>query len=185
MLTLGTYTFDRASIRLDAYRLLTLFYANKEIARQSNPETRHEAASELEREFFPREMSRLLLNIAIALRALDDQMNALPAADPKRQRYLMTRDHVNAKHACMLFDSMTLREVCNKVVHANIVEAHSQAGTEAHKIDEYRDGEEPTRWEHLSFNVRLGGKKGDENWYHLLKVPAFIAAIAELMAEPA
>src|SRR5258708_37929177 len=101
MLTPGAYILDRASTRLDAYRLLALFYANKEIARQSNPRTRHEAASELEREFFAREMSRLLLSIAIALRVLDDQMNSLSATDLKRQRYQTTRDHVNAKHRCM------------------------------------------------------------------------------------
>lgn len=129
-------------------------------------------------------MSRLLLSIAIALRVLDDQMNALPTTDPKRQRYVVTKDHVNAKHACMMFDSMTLREVCNKIIHANIVEPHSREGTEMHRIEEYREDGESIEWEHLSFNVRLGGRKGSDEWYHLLEVPAFVAAIVELLAEP-
>jgi hypothetical protein len=73
MPTLATYVLDRESIKLDAYRLLSLFYANKEIARRSDPMGDFpDAAAKLEQEYFGREMTRLLLTISIALRTLDD-----------------------------------------------------------------------------------------------------------------
>lgn len=193
----SAYTLDRESIKLNAYRLLTLFYANKEIARLSDPERRDDAASKLERTFFAREMTQLLLNIAIGVRVLDDQMKGLPVADPLRRAYLVRRDAVNRSHNCMMFDEMSLREVCNKVIHATTVEPHSTKGYESHKIDEYNwfgwsEAEEqspgeagpkpdPIDWEHLSGHIRLGGQQAKEQWWHLLEVPTFVDAVVELL----
>lgn len=193
----STYTLDRESIKLNAYRLLTLFYANKEIARLSDPMQRDDAASQLERTFFAREMTQLLLNIAIGMRVLDDQMKGLPVADPMRQAYLQRRDELNRSHHCMMFDDMSLREVCNKIIHATTVEPHSTKGSDSHKIDEYNwlgwseveeasPGEagpepDPIEWEHLSANIRLGGQQAKEQWWYLLEVPTFVQAVFELL----
>ena len=89
----SSYVLDREAIKRHAYQLICLFYANKKIARLSDPMHDYpDAAALLERAFFPRELTRLLLNIAIALRTLDDQMNAQPAADPVRVAYVKARD---------------------------------------------------------------------------------------------
>jgi hypothetical protein len=193
----STYTLDRETIKLNAYRLLTLFYANKEIARLSDPARRDDPASQLERAFFAREMTQLLLNIAIGVRVLDDQMKGLSNADPVRQAYFRRRDEVDRNHHCMMFGNMSLREACNKVIHATTVEPHSTKGSEPHKIDEYNwlgrseseeqsSGDvgpepEPIEWEHLSGNIRLGGRQAKEQWWHLLEVPTFVEAVFEVL----
>jgi len=193
----STYVLDKESIKLNAYRLLTLFYANKEIARQSNPAQRDDAASQLERLFFGAEMAKILLNIAIAVRVFDDQMKDLAITDPLRAGYFKRRDEVNRRHPCMMFDEMPLREVCNKIIHATTVEPHSIQGAEAHQIDGYNwlgwseaqesmqeeVGPRPDQieWEHLSGNIRLGGSQSKEQWWHLLEVPTFVNAVFELV----
>ena len=193
----STYTLDRDTIKLNAYRLLCVFFANKEIARLSDPDDRSDAPSQLERMFFAREMTQLLLNIAIGVRVLDDQMKGLSSADSMRHAYFRGRDEVNRRHNCMMFDEMSLRDVCNKVIHATTVEPHAAKGSESHKIDEYNlsgwseandhaPGDvgpepDPIEWEHLSGNIRLGGVQGKEQWWHLLEVPIFVEAVFELL----
>lgn len=194
----STYTLDKETIKLNAYRLLCLFYANKEIARLSDPEDRSDPASQLQSTFFAREMTQLLLNIAIGIRVLDDQMNNLAKADPMRQSYFRTRDEVNTRHRhIMMFDTMSLRDVCNKVIHATLVEPHSSKVRGSHRFDEYNScgwsdandetpGEvgpepEPIEWQYLSGDIRLGGIHAKEQWWHLLRVPKFVEAVFELL----
>lgn len=189
MLALSSYALDRDSIKLDVYRLVCMFHANKEIARRSDPTHEYpDAAARLERTFFPREMSRLLLSIAIGLRTLDDQMNQLPDDAPELIKYVAARNRANRYH-CMMFDNMPLREVCNKIVHANVVEPHTKEGAEPHEYDllawEASDDGSSIGWEHLSGNIRLGGKKAGKQWWHLLEVPVFIEAVYEQLADEA
>ena len=202
MLQLSAYVLDREAIRLDAYRLLCLFYANKEIARQSDPVNHHpDQALLLERRYFPRELTRLLLSVAIAIRTLDDQMEHLSIENADRKKYVLARDHANAQHLCMMFDEMSLREVCNKIIHATVVEPHTQEGVESHQYDEYMweawqqnydeagstesDRPEPIPWEHLSGKVRLGGKQFGKQWWHLLEIPTFVSAVFDLLRDDA
>jgi hypothetical protein len=193
----GTYTLDSETLKLNAYRLLCLFYANKEIARLSDPNDPDDAAVHLEKRFFSREMTQLLLAIAVGLRVLDDQMRALPLENEHRKAYLARREQVNRRHVCMMFDGMPLREVCNKIIHAIVVEPHSTEGSASHKIDEHNwlawsevhnmspeeagPEPEPIKWEHLSGHIRLGGHHDKEQWWHLLEVPMFAEAVYELL----
>ena len=93
----------------------------------------------------------------------------------------------------MMFDDMPLREVCNKIIHASVVEPHKVEGSERHLYDEYmweawqaaRDEDpeyqapsiEALDWEHLSGNVRLGGTKSGKQWWQLLDIPSFVDAV--------
>ena len=190
----GTYELDAEQVKLNAYRLGCLFFANKEIARRSDPAS-PSAAAQLEQQFFAREMTHLLLQIAIALRVMDDQMRARPETDGKRSEYLRRRDETDRRFECMMFDAMPLREVCNKIIHALAVEPHLTDAMDSHHLDdlanEYacpEDAEhsgtiqwDPVKWSHLTGNIRLVGKKGKETWYHLLEVPVFIDAITSLL----
>lgn len=180
----GTYEFDAEQIKLNAYRLGCLFFANKEIARRSDPAS-PSAAAQLEQHFFVREMSHLLLQIAIALRVMDDQMRARPKDDSKRAEYFRRRENADKQFQCMMFDELPLREVCNKIIHALVVEPHVQEAVDAHHLDElaneYACPEDAVKWSHLTGNIRLVGQKGRENWYHLLEVPVFIEAISWLL----
>src|SRR5262245_30115289 len=99
----STHTVDTETLMLDMYRLVCLFHANKEIARTCHPEVGNEAQSQLERLFFAREMSRLLLSIAIGMRTIDDQMNALPSEDPRQQVYEKRKESVNDHYKCIMW----------------------------------------------------------------------------------
>lgn len=192
------YVLDREAIKLNAYRLLSHFYANKEIARQTDPDSRNDAIAKLEDNYFQREMSRLLLEIAISLRVLDDQMKKQDKSSEIRIVYDAASKKVNHLHNCMMFDKMNLREVCNKIIHADTVEPHIRESDDgSHKYDTYSwlswseaieqsgDSEipkpEPIKWKYLTNNIRLGGKRGKEQWWHLLEVPIFVRAISELL----
>tara|TARA_R110002167_G_scaffold361651_1_gene580175 strand:+ start:316 stop:645 length:330 start_codon:yes stop_codon:yes gene_type:complete len=106
---------------------------------------------------------------------------------------------VNDRYDCMMFDIMNLREVCNKIIHADIVEPHVQESEDGgHEIDNYnwlgwseaveQSGDhdipepDPIKWKYLTNNIRLGGKQQGKQWWHLLEVPTFVGAVSELLA---
>ncbi len=194
----SSYVLDKESIRLNAYRLICHFYANKEISRNSDPDDRDDAIAIMEDSYFFREMSRLLLEIAISVRVLDDQMKTLENESELKQTYLSAMQHVNENYHCMMFDEMSLREVCNKIIHANVVEPHIEEAEDGqHEIDHrnwlgwadarehldpIRVGEkpDPIKWKHLTNNIRLGGTHRGKQWWYLLIVPSFVGAIGDL-----
>jgi hypothetical protein len=133
----GTYTLDAEKLKLNAYRLLCLFYATMGIARTSDPEKPNDAAATLERQFSSREMTVLLLSIAIGVRVTDGWVIALPSDNKFQIEYIERRDLVNAYWHCMMFNIMPLREVRNKIIHAVVVEPHSTPGSGSHQIDEH------------------------------------------------
>ena len=195
-ITRGTYELDAEQIKLNAYRLGCLFFANKEIARRSDPDA-PSAVAKLEQHFFKREMSHLLLQIAISLRVMDDQMRALPEKDAKRSVYFCRRDEINNKFQCMMFDELPLREVCNKIIHALTVEPDITDALDSHHLDDIAnnfaclEGAEeggaiiwdPVKWRHLTGNIRLIGLNGKEEWHQFLEVPEFIEAITSLLRD--
>jgi hypothetical protein len=132
------YILDREAIKLNAYRLICHFYANKEIARHTDPDTRDDAIAKLEDNHFFREISRLLLEVAISLRVIDDQMKKLDEKSDIRSSYDAAMNEVNRRYNCMMFDEMNIREVCNKILHAEVVEPHIQESEDGgHEIDNY------------------------------------------------
>ncbi|NOU51293.1 hypothetical protein HG263_12220 [Pseudoalteromonas sp. JBTF-M23] len=196
----STYALDKESIKLNAYRLLCHFYANKEIARSVDPDNRDDPFAKLEDCYFHREMSKLLIDIAISLRILDDQMSKADEASDEVIAYNRRKTEVNRKYSCMMFDDMSLREVCNKIIHAEVVEPHfAESDDGTHKIDSFnwlywsdsmeQSGDtdipkpEPIKWKYLARRIRLGGRKGKQKWWFLLEVPTFVNAIIELLDE--
>ncbi len=194
----SNYLLDREEIKLKAYRLICHLYANKEIARHTDPDTRDDAIAKLEDRYFFREISRLLLEVAIAVRVLDDQMKNMEKSSKIRASYDAVMKEVNYRYQCMVFDRMDLRDVCNKIIHAQVVEPHIQESEDGeHEIDDYnwhgwseaveRSGDkgipkpEPIKWKYLTNNIRLGGKYRGKQWWNLLEVPTFVGAIGELL----
>ncbi|MET0044057.1 MAG: hypothetical protein ABW100_11120, partial [Candidatus Thiodiazotropha sp. 6PLUC3] len=186
------------TIKLNAYRLICHFYANKEIARNTDPDTRDDAIAKLEDNYFFREISRLLLEVAISLRVIDDQMKTQKEPSEIKATYNAAMREINRRYNCMMFDNMNLREVCNKIIHADVVEPHIQESEDGgHEIDSYNwlgwseaveqsgnsniPGPEPIKWKHLTNNIRLGGKQRGKQWWHLLVVPTFVEAVSELL----
>lgn len=197
MNSFNSYVLDRESIKLDAYRLLCLFYANKEISRRTDPAGKWpDGSAHLERQYLGREVTRLLLTIAIALRTLDDQMNGLDREDPGGVRYRTMREVVNRTRRVAVPDELSLRQACNKIIHASSVAAVTKSGTEEHAFDAITQGswldnydpDDPTSkqpgalaWTHLSEHVALSGEHRGKEWAYRLDVPVFVAAIYELL----
>lgn len=199
MILPSSYILDRENIKVKAYRLICHFYANKEISRQSDPECRDGGIAKLEDQYFFKEISKLLLELAISIRVLDDQMKSLPQSSKIRSAYFESMAQVNSGYNCMMFDEMTLREVCNKIIHANVVEPHIEESENGdHQIDHYNwlgwsesieysedkdiPKPEPIKWKRLKNNVRLGGTHRREQWWHLLQIRIFVEAITELLS---
>lgn|GEM_PF-1251196 len=193
-----SYVLDREAIKLNAYRLISYFYANKEIARSTDPDKRDSAIAKLEDKYFFREICRLLLEVTIALRVLDDQMRARDKSSEIKRSYDAAMEQVNKSYNCMMFDGMNLREVCNKIIHADVVEPHIQESENGdHEIDNLNwlgwsevvehSGDSsipepvPIKWSHLTNNIRLGGKYQGKQWWYLLDIPVFVEAIGELL----
>ena len=193
------FILDRENIKLNAYRLISYFYANKEISKHSDPEKRDDSIAKLEDKYFFSEISKLLIEIAISLRVLDDQMKSLNQDSEIRRSYDLKMNETNQHYHCMMFDEMNIRDVCNKIIHANVVEPHIQETENGgHEIDNYNwlgwseavehsgnntiPQPDYIKWKYLTNKVRLGGTHRGKQWWHLLEVPVFVEAVGELLA---
>jgi hypothetical protein len=181
----GKYRIDKSMVLQKAYLLLCLFFANKEIARVSNPNNSNDSLKSLEELFFSPEVSRLLIEIAIAVRVIDDQIPKLSPTDKTRINYEASKQIVD-KLEYALFDDLdlTLREVCNKIIHSDIMEPHYADGTEPHELDlpyKHGYGDKEIHWQQLNGFVRLSGSKGKEVWYVLLNIQVFIRGVYKLL----
>jgi hypothetical protein len=182
------YILDRATVLQKLYYLLCLFFANKEIARRSDPDDETAPLASLERKFFVAEASRTLIEIAIAVRVIDDQMKQLAPENTERHRYELSKAKIDRDHAYGLFDdlNLNLRETCNKIIHSHVMEPHSSEGSEAHELDHghrFGDDERTIDWQHFNGFVRLcGADHKVKEWYVLLDLEVFVSAVYKLLS---
>lgn len=106
--------FDSGPIRLDLWRLLTSFLAERAFSQVSEYElyAEHRPLLSLYSDFADTEMTRILLSSAVALRVADDRDGRIldQIADPcgELQTDCGRREII----------PLTLREACNKLLHA-------------------------------------------------------------------
>lgn len=95
--------------------------------------------------FFVTEVSRLLIEIAIAVRVRDDQMKNRPHSDSQTTNYYNLRASVDDFDYGEFDDSdLNLQKTCNKIIHAYIMRPHFVEGQELNEYDyadKYGDGE--------------------------------------------
>lgn len=179
----GKYIIEKGSVLRNAYILLCLFFASKEIARRTEP---NDGLRELEDTFFGTEVSRLLIEIAISIRVFDDQMLLLPKNDPDRNLYFTARNEADKYHSIVFNDTdLDFRGICNKIIHSEVFEPHSTEGEGAHEKDfghRLEDESKNIHWKHLSGLVRLKGKDKGKEWYVLLDIEMFVKAIFHLFS---
>lgn len=105
------FFFDPSSFRLDLYRLISAFYTTREFARVSRVSDSHPILR-LAEEFQENEITRLLISIAGTARVIQDREHHMksmfdaPCGDLRADTRL--RSSV----------PLTVREACNKVIHA-------------------------------------------------------------------
>lgn len=181
----GKYLIDRNSVLQKTYTLMCLFFAEKEVARLSNPNDLTSPLKSLESIFFENETSRLLLEVAIALRVIDEQMTKLSKEDVKRIEYERKKAEIDG-YAYGLFDDLNLnfRQTCNKIIHSDVMQLHYTEGVEAHEMDsafKYGEGDKEITWHHWNGYVRLCGQDKGKEWHVLLHVETYVAAIYKLL----
>jgi hypothetical protein len=108
-----------SNVLLDIYRLLTIFMASKGIAELEMPLPHLYAEDPLQRfdEFESDEMTRILLTVAITIRVIDDR-------ESKSFDFLALNCGCLTPNTgdAMRVSDLTVREACNKVLHASKIE---------------------------------------------------------------
>jgi hypothetical protein len=192
------YTIDVDAVRLSCYRLYCLFAANREISQNSDPHNPIEPVTRLEAKFLPLEMTKLLIDVAISLRLLDDQMRSKAEDKPCRGAYTRALGTINSEFqsVCVFSDPpLKVREVCNKIIHAERVQPHLHTVADGtHRYDEFAaiaesdnieellnsfaTAPELVQWRYYSGLVLLSGSdKKDGEWQHLLDVREFVKVV--------
>lgn len=188
------YIIETNEIKLNAYRLISFFYSNKEVSRTRNTNHVTSGIEELESNFFFKEVSRLLIQIAISIRVLDDQMKSLDSTSEVKIKYDEYIEEYDL-NGCMLFDDLNLRQTCNKIIHADSVQLSFQELRDGnHEIDDHNyfvwseevelsgntelPKPKPIKWEHLSNYVQLQGRWNNELWTCILDIESFVETIS-------
>lgn len=152
---------DAGNLRRDLYLLLACVLASKRYAEQSNG-TDYDSLQTLRDEHEQAEVGRLLLSIAVRVRALDDR-GQIPAAVVRRGCGSLGTGRERT--------TLVLREACNKVVHARKVQftvSHSDA------FDASLPS--PTS-EHMEVTMLLHGSKNRKTWRASLDLLKFVRSV--------
>ena len=83
-----------------------------------------------------------------------------------------------------MFDKLSIRKCCNKIIHATIFEPRVVEGFGAHTKDLaafYGDDDKKIVWHHLSGDIRIAGTYNDNDWAYLISIPEFVEALAYLL----
>jgi hypothetical protein len=75
--------------------------------------------------------------------------------------------------------NVSLREACNKIIHADDIGYPLEIGDEEHDLDEERD--EKREWKFWDGVVSFSGRQDDRNWLFDLHVSDFCFALGELL----
>lgn len=76
--------------------------------------------------------------------------------------------------------NVTLRECCNKIIHALDIQPIYENGDEEHYLDE--ESEIKREWKYWDGSLDLSGLKGQEEWHFELYVSNFCTALEELIS---
>jgi hypothetical protein len=181
--SVSVYQIEKSEILRKAYQLLAYFLANEQIARIAHPDKSDDPLKALDARFIFQETSTLLLEVAILFRSLDDQLK-ISANPDKRDNYLKKVASTNDIYYFDIIDKLSIRECCNKIIHATIFEPLVIEGLRAHTKDYaafYGDDDKEIVWHHFSGNVRIAGTYNNNDWAYIISVPEFVEALAYLL----
>lgn len=188
MNTSGKYVFDSSNLIAKSYELLCIFFSAKELTRRTNPYNDDSAISFLRNRFFESTVTRLLIEIAASLRVIDDQMRQLPKDSQERNEYENRLEAIDQYEFQVFNEELTLRTVCNKIIHADTFEILLKDSTEAHEYDSayiHGDSEQEIFWKYPSGHVKLSGKQNwkKDDWTIQLDIEIFVAAVVDLLRD--
>jgi len=125
------HVFDPSPFALDLYRLVCLVLADKSVAKLGHE---YFQLDQIKTEFVRPEVTRILISTAVALRVRFDEII--------RDRVL--RQELNSAHCGKLYpkwpgrktEPLTLREACNKIIHAKQIRFDTVIPDARHNPDE-------------------------------------------------
>jgi hypothetical protein len=179
----STYQIEESEILRKAYQLLAYFLANEQIAKIAHPDKPDDPLKALDARFLFQEISTLLLEVAILFRSLDDQFKKSPNSAQK-EAYLKKVTNTNKRYGFDMFGKLSIRECCNKIIHATTFEPSVVEGLGTHTKDfaaYYGEDDKKMIWHHLSGDIRILGEHDNNNWAYLISVPEFVEALSYLL----
>jgi hypothetical protein len=102
-------------LRRDLYRLFTHFHGSGALAALANQDT-GAFYSRLQQQFEEIEIQSLLLSVSVRIRVLDEAHN-----DGSPENWSLPVGRLFANSAVKSHISLSLREACNKIIHARLV----------------------------------------------------------------
>lgn len=155
------FFFNVNSFRLDLHRLITCFYASVTFA-EHGEDLDDDPVRDLQGEFEEFEVVRLLVNIAVAARIMDEREDRF-----SKKLDLRCGQLINDLTEPGNIIPLDLREACNKIIHAKKFNWD---------VDQLKDeGNLPyptTRF--LTPRMHLYGSKGAQQWKATLEVADFV-----------
>jgi hypothetical protein len=181
--TASEFKIEENEILRKAYQLLAYFLANEGIAKIADPNETNDPLKALDARFLFQETSTLLLEVAILFRTLDDQLNR--STDSEQLEYYSRKvKNTNERYGFDMFDKLSIRECCNKIIHATTFAPVIVEGLGIHTKDFaafYGDDDKTIVWHHLSGNVRISGVHKKNEWVYLINIVEFVEALAYLL----
>lgn len=160
------YELNSATVLRDAYRLIGLALSDSCIARECRD--LNDPLFRLREQFVEDELIHLLIGTAVANRLRDDQMRDL-RNNPDELGFLAVPGNCGSLQPDVLDEAiilLTLREACNKVIHAIQITAEPQ-----HLVG--------AAFDHLPVVLVLRGTQNGRAWQAHLDLLEFVRATVE------
>jgi hypothetical protein len=161
------HRFEYGPYLLDLYRLLSMELADERVVNLG--ETEFPAIERLRGEFVEGECIRILTSTSIALRILFDQRDERLAGGRDEELDEFKNGHCGRLYAnwskVKESEGLTLREACNKIIHATKINRD---------VADTDPGRKPSYYQPFLY---LYGKKDDRDWRVELSIVHFVGLV--------
>jgi hypothetical protein len=157
------YIFDEDEIEQECYLIASCFIASEQIHLLQRKSSNWGIKRFILQEQYL--IKKLLISLAIKLRMIDDLMKS-----HKKAGYIcFLKNKVGVIEEGNNKNDLTIREACNKIIHANKIEFNFKYGQHGSKKIRY-----------LAPEIILHGKKGKTSWEATVKILQLVNLALEL-----
>ncbi len=183
---------DIDSIHQNSFLLLNIAYGAKEFAQSHDLTSNNDypITSEYYIGWLKYTLSEKLIDTAIKTRIILDMIQTTEKRhEQDGEKYIVNSRELDKNissryNIASLVEgdtANTIRECCNKIIHALDIQPIYEDGDEDHYLDE--ESKAKRHWKYWSGSLDLAGTKGSEKWLLELHVSDFCTALEELISE--